>query len=480
MGPGVQPDRQAVLRAAGLIFGVPASVMRRIDHGFVLRTGALAAISLLVACSGREVAGPASPPVATPPGITKVDVVYELLFSQPEYQWTRLGDAQGRTVFHFAAERSDRTPCVGDCAKEFPPLLAPSGAQAREPWGLVDQSGGRMQWSYRGNPLHTWSKETLPGQVAQNQVCEDKKGVKIAEFNFCDLPGERLLPPAGWTIARYEAAGGVVTPPGIAVKRLPAVLGDVLVDEDGSTLYAFDGEPEEDATACPVEQQPCRETWRPLLAPRLATKMADFTAVSRANGDRQWAFRGLPLYTFADDRESGDAKGEGTASRWHVALVNREFVPAAAQARYVRGRGYMLTSRDGQILYTRHPFEFRWGGRTVRGGFNNSYAVGKELGIQGCDEVCLQTWQPLAAPADAMASGYWEVLDRPGGARQWAYKGYALYVNKNDAPELATGNMIFEYVFGESDRYPLQAASIGLQRSSFGGGPGFFWHVAVP
>jgi len=258
------------------------------------------------------------------------------------------------------------------------------------------------------------------------------------------------------------------------------MLGDALVDGQGTTLYAFNGKPDDDDSACPTDQQPCDRTWRPVLAPRLANRVADFTTLARANGDRQWAFHGQPLYTFAGDREPGDAKGEGTAARWRVALVSREFVPDAAQARYVPGRGYTLTSPDGQILYTRHPFEFRWGGRTVRDGFNNSYAVGKELGIQGCDAACLESWKPLAAPAGAIASGYWEILERPDGSRQWAYKGYALYSSAQDPRGLATANMSFEYIFGENDRYPLEVASIGLQRSSFGGGPGFFWHIAVP
>ncbi len=44
-----------------------------------------------------------------------------------------------------------------------------------------------------------------------------------------------------------------------------------------------------------------------------------------------------------------------------------------------------------------------------------------------CNGPCAANWPPLAAGADAAASGDWSVVTRDDGSRQWAYKGKPLY-----------------------------------------------------
>jgi len=41
--------------------------------------------------------------------------------------------------------------------------------------------------------------------------------------------------------------------------------------------------------------------------------------VTRDDGARQWACRGLPLYLWARDAKPGDKTGDGFNSVWHVA-----------------------------------------------------------------------------------------------------------------------------------------------------------------
>jgi predicted lipoprotein with Yx(FWY)xxD motif len=44
-----------------------------------------------------------------------------------------------------------------------------------------------------------------------------------------------------------------------------------------------------------------------------------------------------------------------------------------------------------------------------------------------CNGPCAQNWPPLAAAADAAASGDWAVIVRDDGSKQWAYKGKPVY-----------------------------------------------------
>jgi len=62
-------------------------------------------------------------------------------------------------------------------------------------------------------------------------------------------------------------------------------------------------------------------------------------------------------------------------------------------------------------------------------------------GKSACTGQCSQNWPPLAAPANAQASGDWTVVARDDGSKQWAYKGKPLYTWVKDAkPGDVTGD----------------------------------------
>ena len=54
-------------------------------------------------------------------------------------------------------------------------------------------------------------------------------------------------------------------------------------------------------------------------------------------------------------------------------------------------------------------------------------------GKSACNGPCAQNWPPLAAPANAVASGDWTLVTRDDGSRQWAFKGKPLYYWTRDA-----------------------------------------------
>lgn len=62
----------------------------------------------------------------------------------------------------------------------------------------------------------------------------------------------------------------------------------------------------------------CADIWIPVYpSTREATAIGDFSVVVRADGEKQWAYKGKPLYTFGyGDHEPPTAKE--TMGQWHV------------------------------------------------------------------------------------------------------------------------------------------------------------------
>ena len=61
----------------------------------------------------------------------------------------------------------------------------------------------------------------------------------------------------------------------------------------------------------------CAAAWPPLQAKAGAKPMGKWTLVARADGSRQWAFGGKPVYTYSHDAESR-ATGDGMGGVWHL------------------------------------------------------------------------------------------------------------------------------------------------------------------
>jgi predicted lipoprotein with Yx(FWY)xxD motif len=92
-----------------------------------------------------------------------------------------------------------------------------------------------------------------------------------------------------------------------------AGLGQVLVDSEGHTLYAFSGDTAGAATC----EGACERAWPPLLIeggephPSNGTSAARLGTIERPDGERQVTYSGHPLYRFAGDKSPGQAKGDG-------------------------------------------------------------------------------------------------------------------------------------------------------------------------
>jgi predicted lipoprotein with Yx(FWY)xxD motif len=101
-----------------------------------------------------------------------------------------------------------------------------------------------------------------------------------------------------------------------------ATLGStVLTNAQGLTLYSLSAE-QGGKFICVSS---CTQLWHPLTASASGTPAgaASLGTVTRPEGTRQVTYKGLPLYTFAQDQRPGEAKGQGVkdVGIWSAATV---------------------------------------------------------------------------------------------------------------------------------------------------------------
>jgi len=243
------------------------------------------------------------------------------------------------------------------------------------------------------------------------------------------LGNAALAAKAGNADAVFQA-----TPPGITLQielRQPPTVPLLLRttteprfgDASGMTLYIYEKDTLPNQSVCTGE---CAQTWPPAEAPVMAKPVGEWTIVGRADGIRQWAYRGKPLYRSTKDMQWGETKGHAAEENaWRVARPkwHEDFsLPTAFSIREVaQAPGRVLATAAGLTLYT------------------SSAKPGDE-----CASPCDETFAPFVAPQAAKAPGdAFTFLDRVDGIRQWAYQGQPLYTFSGDVePGDQNGNGI--------------------------------------
>jgi predicted lipoprotein with Yx(FWY)xxD motif len=128
------------------------------------------------------------------------------------------------------------------------------------------------------------------------------------------------------TTAAQETSGATVA---VANSRL----GDILVDGEGRTLYAFTKDTG-DQSACSGE---CATNWPALTGTATAGTGAQASLLStatQASGTDQVTYDGKLLYYFAGDAKPGDTNGQGVGSVWFAVAADGELVKEKATGGY--------------------------------------------------------------------------------------------------------------------------------------------------
>jgi predicted lipoprotein with Yx(FWY)xxD motif len=174
-------------------------------------------------------------------------------------------------------------------------LIAHEDAVAEAPYSLVERTSGEFQWALNGMPLYFFAGDTEPG----------------------DFNGEGM--GNNWFVARTAPVAAINhTTEG----RLFVAHGNI-VNAAGATdnsrldftLYTFDEDPIGETTCFGG----CLVVWPALYAPSDAQAFGDFTVIVRdeESGEKQWAYKGKPLYFYVGDTAVGHVTGEYTD--WTIA-----------------------------------------------------------------------------------------------------------------------------------------------------------------
>jgi predicted lipoprotein with Yx(FWY)xxD motif len=95
-------------------------------------------------------------------------------------------------------------------------------------------------------------------------------------------------------------------------------LGDIIVDDEGMTMYMFMPDAQGDTSQC---NDACADAWPPqveIAEVGAGLDMAMVGTITRADGTVQSTYNGWPLYYFSGDSAAGDVNGQGVNDVWWV------------------------------------------------------------------------------------------------------------------------------------------------------------------
>jgi predicted lipoprotein with Yx(FWY)xxD motif len=79
-------------------------------------------------------------------------------------------DHKGMTLYTFDKDSGGKSMCNDECAKNWPPMMAPAGATASGKWSVIKRDDGASQYAYDGKPLYTFVKDKKPGDMVGDNM----------------------------------------------------------------------------------------------------------------------------------------------------------------------------------------------------------------------------------------------------------------------------------------------------------------------
>ena len=321
----------------------------------------------------------------------------------------------GLSLYTFDHDSLNTSTCEGTpedtntCAGKWPPLLAADGAIASATMTIITRSNGDKQWALKGQPLYQWHDDTSQGDIGGDNI---KNVWHLAR----PMP---LMTKSINNITTYIGNKTIVS-----VTSSANVFTSFRASKDGFTLYTFD----KDTINTSNCSGDCINIWPPLLADAGAIATAPLSLIDGADGNKQWAYKGKPLYFFVNDTAAGEIKGNEVKNVWHTAtqepaierttINNGRFLSATGQVDVLMSNNGSITDfsitsidKDGFALYT----------------FDNDSTE-----HSNCEGQCLEIWPAFLPSVTDKAIGDFTIFARTDGTKQWAYRGKPLYFFKKD------------------------------------------------
>lgn len=246
-----------------------------------------------------------------------------------------------------------------------------------------------------------------------------------------------------------DSAAGDLDPAGrLSVRQVPEV-GSVVTDAAGAALYRFD----KDSAQPPRStcEDACADLW-PAVPADGAQVPAGIDerllgSVDRPDGTRQLTLAGWPVYRYAKDTRTGEAKGEGVGGTWHALAADGG--KAADGKKGDDGKAEEGETESGKVSAPLSAVDdAKLGKLMVDARGNTLYRFDKDSAWPmkfGCLEDCLNTWKP-AAPVESekaagIPAGLVGSVERPDGTRQLTIDCWPVYLLTGDiAPGQTNGH----------------------------------------
>lgn len=209
------------------------------------------------------------------------------------------------------------------CVDLWRPAYADDDAAGIGKWTILERKDGSLQWAYDEQPLYTSVRDTRPGDVLGGTT-RNSRG---------DSPAYRepIVPPS-------------MLPPGFAIKSTS--IGRMLTTNTNESVYSYAG----DSASAVVCHGDCLANWKPVLAPGLASEQGEWTLLERSPGERQWVYRGKPLYTHLLDTGSWSLEGSDNAGWSNVFTQRAPALPPGFTVQQTIA-GDVLADSTGRTIY---------------------------------------------------------------------------------------------------------------------------------
>ena len=309
------------------------------------------------------------------------------------------------------------------CLGQTPIVAAEAGSKPVGQWTIINRPDGLKQWAYGGRPLYTSGKDYKPGETNQGSIDSDG-----AEFKALTAP--------------------VILPPEVIISKVTTARILTTVDKK-LTLYTSSADTNGKSNC----EGACATKWHPVVAPEIAKEQGGWTAPRRADGTRQWALNGKPLYTYSRDVFPGDYRGNDQRG-WDVALAVPLTPKPDVITVYDSVVGQKFADARGMTIYVWDCTEPDNDGKTACDTPDQRSIWW--LSTCGNLATCTDTWRPVLAAEGAKGDGkVWSVVtlqdqwapvrapEGTPGKRAWAYKGVPVFTFKfEDSPGMMEGDLI--------------------------------------
>jgi predicted lipoprotein with Yx(FWY)xxD motif len=136
------------------------------------------------------------------------------------------------------------------------------------------------------------------------------------------------------TSSAPSAAAGSSSSGAVKTAANPTLGATVLTDAGGMTLYRLSGE-QGGKFIC--TSAACLQVWHPVTASGTGAPsggVGSLGTVKRPDGSEQVTYKAMPLYSFAQDQQPGDAKGQGLkdVGTWNAVTVGAAATTATPAA----------------------------------------------------------------------------------------------------------------------------------------------------